>query len=95
MCFTEGIDDQTRILQLLLLHSVYAATDCLRFDSPVLGGNSMHELLMQYIQQGAAHSSTAQQALRQAVAAQHAKRPRLEHIGGQTLGASTAHIRFE
>ena len=60
-----GVADDTRTLQLLLLYAVYAATNCIRFASPSLRSQDVHEFLLQYVPQGASGCVSTQKVVNQ------------------------------
>ena len=67
LCLNRGVDDETRVLQLLFLHSVYITSNCIRFPNPPLKGVCIHELLLQRVHQAADHCSYAQNVVHKLV----------------------------
>ena len=61
MCLESDVSDEDATLQLLLLYAVYTATNQLRFGVKCRRTLNGHVLLQQFVQQGAASSSKAQQ----------------------------------
>ena len=71
-----NIEDETRILQLLLLYAVFTATNIIRFRQVCVERPCVGELPLQILHQGAAQSSRAEHAVRNAWATQQPKRAR-------------------
>ena len=67
LCLNINVDDETYVLQLLLLYAVYTASNCIRFAKPPLKVASMQELLLQYVHQGAGQLSFPQQVVHKLV----------------------------
>ena len=71
------VDDETLTLQLLLLHSVYSATNCIRYSVAPRALDCMDELLLQYIHQAASGSRLAQKVVHKRVTMRYAQRRRI------------------
>ena len=76
LCLTANVDDETRALQMLLLHAVYSSTNCIRFAKSDTQFRCIDELLLQYVHQGASKSSFAQRAVHNRVTNSRAVRQR-------------------
>ena len=77
LCLSSNVDDETRILQLLLLYAVYSATNCMRYTSPNVSPQSMHEFLLQFVHQGASQLHSVQVVVRERVTNRRSTRRRL------------------
>jgi hypothetical protein len=78
LCLGRDIDNDTRTLQLLLLYAVYSSTNCLRASShTAMHHSNMHEMLLQFVHQGANQSSAAQQVVHCALQCHPALRRRI------------------
>ena len=77
LCLERDIDDDVRVLQLLLLFAVYNATNCIRYTKPVVSLIAMSEFLLQYLHQGASQMSSTQKVVHNLVTTQRRVRPRI------------------
>ena len=77
LCLNTHVDDETYVLQLLLLYAVYTASNCIRFAKPPLKVASMQELLLQYVHQGAGQLSFPQRVVHKLVTQRRATRRRI------------------
>ena len=77
LCLNREVDDETRVLQLLLLYAVYTASNHIRFARSATTIHSMQEFLLQYVHQGASQHSFAQNAVHRLVTAAWSTRRRI------------------
>ena len=77
LCLNNVIDERFRVLQLLLLYSVYTATNIARSRQTPLACGNTQELLLQLMHQAAGSFPSAQRILQQALIPEHVKRRRI------------------
>ena len=77
LCLQRDMENAIRVLQLLLLHAVYSATNCIRVSRPTLSSNAMPQFLLQYVHQGAPQMSSTQNVVHNSLTTQRRVRPRL------------------
>ena len=76
LCLDLEADEEIWTLQLLLLHAVYSATNCIRFSKAPVSLTCVEELLLQFLHQGASQSSCAQRVVHKYVTARLYQRAR-------------------
>ena len=78
LCLNAGVDDETRAIQMLLLFSIYSATNYIRFAAAPKSFDSIQELLLQYVHQGAGQLSFSQNVVHKRLTARWAMRRRVQ-----------------
>ena len=76
LCLHAGVSDDIRVLQLLLLYAIYTATNIIRRNAAPQQVQSVRELLLQLMHQGASPSSNSQRVLRYTLSYRPARRRR-------------------
>ena len=77
LCLRGLVEDETRTIQLLLVYAVYTAANIIRHGNARPDSNSLTELLLQLMHQGAGQSSSAQGALRRCLGQRKHKQRRV------------------